>query len=272
VDGDWWIQNGNIYDDGKYYSVDWTNPVTLQSAIYQGPVKLGIAANQLETAYGSTGGHTGWFATGFQHDSAEDHCVPLCGYGTLAWLAQQLNVQVPAEINGAAQGYAMFTWNSIGIIDVPSLIAITQEAWLRQPTTVTITTSQSDWRWCNKCQGLFFAGNNLGLCPAGGTHNDSGSGNYALNTSGSGQSNWRWCRQCQGLFFAGNNLGACPSHSHNDVGSGNYVLRTSGSGQSNWRWCNKCQGLFYGGNNPSVCPAGSAHNDSGSGNYVLNDT
>ena len=30
----------------------------------------------------------------------------------------------------------MFTWNSIGIIDEQSLIAITGEAWLRQPTTV----------------------------------------------------------------------------------------------------------------------------------------
>lgn len=30
----------------------------------------------------------------------------------------------------------MFTWNSIGIADVPSMLAVTQEAWLRQPTTV----------------------------------------------------------------------------------------------------------------------------------------
>ena len=33
-------------------------------------------------------------------------------------------------------GYALFTWDSIGIIDVPSMIAITSEAWFRQPTTV----------------------------------------------------------------------------------------------------------------------------------------
>ena len=30
----------------------------------------------------------------------------------------------------------MFTWNTIGIIDVPSMLAITHEAWLRNPTTV----------------------------------------------------------------------------------------------------------------------------------------
>jgi hypothetical protein len=30
----------------------------------------------------------------------------------------------------------MFTWGSIGIIDRASMIAITNEAWLRMPTTV----------------------------------------------------------------------------------------------------------------------------------------
>ena len=43
---------------------------------------------------------------------------------------------------------------------------------------------QSNWRWCNKCQGLFFGGDQAeSNCPAGGTHADpaqSGSGNYSL--------------------------------------------------------------------------------------------
>jgi len=39
---------------------------------------------------------------------------------------------------------------------------------------------QENWRWCNKCQGLFFAGNSRGVCPAGGNHNSDGSGNYGL--------------------------------------------------------------------------------------------
>ena len=124
-------------DDGPHFSVEWTNAGTLQSAISQGPVKLGIAADQIETAWNSTGGQSGWFATGFHDDPNEDHCVSLCGYGSLSWLAQQLHVQVPAGIDGTQPGYAMFTWDSIGIIDAPSMIAITQEAWLRQPTTVT---------------------------------------------------------------------------------------------------------------------------------------
>jgi hypothetical protein len=150
MEADGFVQGGKMYNDGPHCAVDWTNSATLQSAIYQEPVKIGIAANQLETAYWSTYGKTGWFATGFQPDSFEDQAVSLCGYGTLTWLAQQLSVQVPAGINGATQGYAMFVWDSIGIIDAPSLQAITHEAWLRHPTTVIVSASQSDWCWCNR--------------------------------------------------------------------------------------------------------------------------
>jgi hypothetical protein len=133
---------GVIYDDGPYFSVNWTDAPTLQSAISQGPVKIGVAGDQLDTTWwaaggSQAGGKSGWFATGYHADSNEDHCVTLCGYGSLSWLAQQLHAQVPAGVDGTQPGYALFTWDSIGIIDVPSMIAITHEAWLRQPTTVT---------------------------------------------------------------------------------------------------------------------------------------
>jgi hypothetical protein len=134
------------YDDGPYVLVDFTNAATLQGAIFEGPVKLGVAGNQLDTLWwasggSAAGGKSGWFATGFAKDTDYDHCVSLCGYGTISCLAQQLNVQVPAGVDGTKPGYAMFTWDSIGIIDVPSMIAITNEAWLRQPTTETTMTT-----------------------------------------------------------------------------------------------------------------------------------
>jgi len=128
-------QGGHTYDDGPFKSVDWTNAAILQNAIAHGPVKIGIAANQLETVY-QAHPKNGWFATGFKQDNAEDHCVSLCGHGTFAWLASQLKVQLPQGIDGATPGYGMFTWDSIGIIDNPSMLAITQEAWLRNPTTI----------------------------------------------------------------------------------------------------------------------------------------
>lgn len=129
-------QDGHTYNDGPFYAVDWTSPGTLTSAIAQGPVKIGVAANQIETAWRKTNGRSGWFATDFKADSAEDHCVSLCGYGTLMWLAQQLHVKVPEGLDGTKSCYAMFTWDSIGIIDQASILAVTHEAWLRSPTTV----------------------------------------------------------------------------------------------------------------------------------------
>ena len=86
------VQNGFMYNDGPYYTVDWTNSATLQSAISQGPVKLGVSGDQLDTVWhnaggGASGGVSGWFATGFHAGDPEDHSVSLCGYGTIAWLA-----------------------------------------------------------------------------------------------------------------------------------------------------------------------------------------
>jgi hypothetical protein len=138
--------------------------------------------------------------------------------------------------------------------------------------------SQSNWRWCHKCQGLFFGGNANPKCPAGGAHEKIGSGNYSLAhnlpATAGWQSNWRWCHKCQGLFFGGNPNPKCPAGgAHENVGSGNYSLihnaGVAAGQQSNWRWCSKCQGLFFGGNPNPVCPAGGAHTNVGSGNYSL---
>ncbi len=42
-------------------------------------------------------------------------------------------------------------------------------------------TVQEGWRWCDKCQDLFYALNpTLGVCAAGGAHSTTGSGHYAV--------------------------------------------------------------------------------------------
>jgi hypothetical protein len=140
---------------------------------------------------------------------------------------------------------------------------------------------QYNWRWCNKCQALCFAGGPTpGPCSAGGAHDHAGSGDYVLihnlPAGSGGQDNWRWCNKCQILTFAGNpSPGPCAAGgTHNHAGSGNYTLfqgLASGQvGQSNWRWCNKCQELTFAGNpSPGTCPAGGNHNHTGSGNYIL---
>lgn len=142
---------------------------------------------------------------------------------------------------------------------------------------------QHDWRWCHKCQGLFYAGSRLsnGRCPAGGQHERGASGDYGLAHDASGfpgQDDWRWCRNCQGLFYAGGHptTGACPSGgAHDGSVSGNYALIHNSSslapGQDQWRWCHRCQGLFYAGGGPQsgTCPAAEHHDQGVSGNYKL---
>lgn len=91
---------------------------------------------------------------------------------------------------------------------------------------------RDEWRWCGKCEGLFFGANVASShCPAGGGHILKGSGNYVLtqnDDSAPGQDNWRWCNKCQGLWFAGHGPARpapCPAGGgHVKIGSGNYKL------------------------------------------------
>ncbi len=147
--------SGQIYCNGPYQSVDWSKDVVLQSAIYSnGPVKLGVGAEAFQdNANGAvTPGECGWTMYNYPTGESEDHCVSLCGYGTLAELTalfQQRGVTVHAAA-GMPTGlcYAMFTWNSVGIIDRQSMLNMTGEAWVRSPVTavspVYLTTQGND--------------------------------------------------------------------------------------------------------------------------------
>jgi hypothetical protein len=137
------------------------------------------------------------------------------------------------------------------------------------------TTGQNYWRWCDKCQGLNYAG--WSICPAGGVHDHSSTFNYklAINDPGfAGQHGWRWCGKCQGLAFLSSSPGPCPAGgAHDHTGSADYGLALDNAGapgQKSWKWCNKCQGLAYAANStPGACPAGGIHDHSGSGDYTL---
>jgi hypothetical protein len=135
--------NGKTYDDGPYNSVNWANAAILNSAIYShGPVKIGVGAEDFQSnPHGLvTPGTSGWAMYDYPKNQPEDHCVSLCGYGALTELVglfRQHNVTVHAPV-GMPTGlcYAMFTWNSIGIIDQQSMLNMTYEAWIRNPVTV----------------------------------------------------------------------------------------------------------------------------------------
>lgn len=131
------------YLDGQFHSLDWTNEAALHGAIANvGPVKIGVAsANLASGPQGQlTPGTSGWAIYGLPAGQPENHCASLCGYGLLASLVglferHEVKVTVPS---GMPVGlcYAMFTWGSIGIVDRQSLMNITGEAWVRNPTTI----------------------------------------------------------------------------------------------------------------------------------------
>jgi hypothetical protein len=149
---------------------------------------------------------------------------------------------------------------------------------------------QRDWRWCDKCQGLYFGGGwATSRCPAGDTHrraDQDHSGDYSLPmdaiAAADRQSGWRWCDKCQGLFY-----GPAVASSHCPAGGIHSAPGQSGSSdyspfhnaapnpdrQSDWRWCDKCQGMFFGPRTAdSRCPAGDTHRppaQSHSGDYSL---
>ena len=131
------------YLDGPFNSIDWTNAAALNGAIANvGPVKIGVASANLASGRQGqvTPGTSGWAIYGLPADQPENHCASLCGYGPLAALVDlferhKVNVNLPS---GMPTGlcYAMFTWGSIGIVDQRSLMNITGEAWVRNPTTI----------------------------------------------------------------------------------------------------------------------------------------
>ncbi len=130
------VVNGVTYKDGPKQSVDFSNYATLCSAIYVGPVKLGIAADQLETAVNSTNDQSGWWLTGASSDQDEDHSIPALGYGTAQQLAALLGVPVKSGLDPSTSCVLLGTWGTEGIAEFKSLVNITGEAWLRTPTTI----------------------------------------------------------------------------------------------------------------------------------------
>ena len=126
---------GQLYNDGPYSAVDYSNEAVLQSAIALGPVKIAIDANALPSGAGK---QQGWYAVSGGHFPNTDHCVSLCGYGTAAWLFQQLKVTLPAGLAADMPGYLLFTWSTIGFVTHAWIMSTCAEAWMRNPTTIGV--------------------------------------------------------------------------------------------------------------------------------------
>lgn len=123
------------YNDGAASGVDWSNELVLQSAIAQGPVKLGIDHNCLPH---TAGNQQGWYAVGPQRGGNLDHCTSLSSYGTAGYLYDALKVNLPSALHQDLQGHLLFTWGTQGFVDHAWIVSACGEAWVRNPTTVGV--------------------------------------------------------------------------------------------------------------------------------------
>jgi hypothetical protein len=130
------VVGADLYCDGPYSFVDFIESDHLRSAIVRGPIKLAVASAQLLAEYWKQYSNPGWINLGFQHDGEIDHCISLCGFGTIGWLAGMLNFTLNPAVDKQLPAYAFFSWGRIGIMDQFTINAIAYEAWLRQPTTI----------------------------------------------------------------------------------------------------------------------------------------
>jgi hypothetical protein len=135
---------------------------------------------------------------------------------------------------------------------------------------------QSNWRRCQKCNSMFWAGYGGGKCLKGGIHSSQGY-DFVLPHSqvreGS-QSNWRFCKNFHVMFFNGYAGGQC-------VGGGPHVADwldfslpysgfTSATAESGWRFCGACHTLFEAAVGGGACVAAEGtHSPRGMFTFVL---
>ena len=135
--------------NGDFSIVDYRDCTVLKNAIYNcGPVKLGVGSGMMnpvgKPAKGQvTPGKSGWVLYNYPQGVKCDHCISVCGYGFLDNLISEFKrhevVVKKASDMPNGMWYAVFTWNSIGIIDEQSLLNMTYEAWARFPVTRVVT-------------------------------------------------------------------------------------------------------------------------------------
>lgn len=141
---------------------------------------------------------------------------------------------------------------------------VTEPAVLIHELRAGYSTGQNGWRWCRRCEGLFYAG--AAACPRGGVHAVADGAEYVVamdDPSAAGQRDWRWCRKCQALVFAGQPLAQCPGGGlHALDQSANYTVILDDRSPARrddyaWRHCVKCHCLV--GRRAASCVVGGAH-------------
>ena len=126
-------------------------------------------------------------------------------------------------------------------------------------------SQQSDWRFCQKCQVMFYDGfPNKGVCEVGGGHLAQGFNfdlPYDMQETPQAQVNWRFCSKCSAIYYDGSaDKGHCPAGGAHTAQGYNFTLphdvAETANAQAAWRFCNNCKAMFYDGfPSKGTCPA-----------------
>ena len=101
-----------------------------------------------------------------------------------------------------------------------AFIVLTADAFIRPSAAsqgLTVSKDRRNWRFCGKCQVMFYADPPENVCAADGKKHLLRGYNFFLPfgvaATSSTQPSWYCCKYCQTLFYAGSAArGALPSH------------------------------------------------------------
>lgn len=125
----------NVLKDGPYTSVDFTSFTAISEALLSGPIKLAIDHTGLPPEAGNS---QGWFALGgtpLEFPNI-DHCVSINYAGDAATFYKMLNLPLPTTIPPRFSGVGLFTWSTLGFVDMARLLSMSSEAYVRNPSTI----------------------------------------------------------------------------------------------------------------------------------------
>lgn len=133
--------------------------------------------------------------------------------------------------------------------------------------------TQRDWRFCHRCNALFFDGfPDKGACAAGGGHVAMGLNfdvPHDVPETENAQGAWRFCHKCCSMFFDGSpDKGTCARGGGHEAAGFVFVVPhdvpESPTDQGAWRFCHKCAAMFFDGfPTKGVCPKGGGHEAAG---------
>lgn len=131
------VLNDHKYGDGPYQSVDYKDESAVCAAIatFKAPLNIAIDHSALPSGAGN---QMGWYSLDVSGSyTTYDHCVGISGYGPAKFMFPLYGAQVPTGVDPEKIVFGLFTWKTIGLVDVSWFQAACSEMYVRNPTTTT---------------------------------------------------------------------------------------------------------------------------------------